>query len=140
VVDGGSAGGGGDNTTGVLLEDRLVSFDRDGVWLDHNSRFHKIVATTGKVVGSGGLSIYDTRGEGGGFASAGNTLCSGGVGVGLSRYLGGSLQVVPCVEVPAAVATLVAEAGRAGNELLLRLVGRGRVVLDRQGSSNGASC
>ena len=130
MVDGGSAGGGGDNTTGVLLEDSLVSFDGDGVWLDHNSGLNKSVATTGIVVGSGALSVYDARGEGGGVASAGNTASSRGVGVGGSGDLGGCLHVVPCVEVPATVATLVAEGGRAGNELLLRLVGRGSVVLD----------
>ena len=130
VVDGGSAGGGGDNTTGVLLEDSLVSFDGDGVWLDHNSGLHKSVATTSIVVGSGALSVHDARGEGGGVASAGNTDLSRGVGVGGSRDLGGCLHVVPCIEVPATVATLVAEGGRAGNELLLGLVGRGSVVLD----------
>ena len=130
VVDGGSAGGGGDNTTGVLLEDSLVSFDGDGVWLDHNSGLHKSVATTSIVVGSRALSVYDARGEGGGVASAGNTDLSRGVGVGGSRDLGGCLHVVPCIEVPATVATLVAEGGRAGNELLLGLVGRSSVVLD----------
>ena len=130
MVDGGSAGGGGDNTTGVLLEDSLVCFDGDGVWLDHNSGLHKSVATTGIVVGSWALSVYDARAEFGGLARTGNTEISRGVGVGGSRDLGGCLHVVPCVEVPATVATLVAEGGRAGNELLLRLVGRGTVVLD----------
>jgi len=73
VVDGGSASGGGNNTTGVLLEDSLISFDGNRVWLDHNSGLHKGVAATGIVVSSGALGVHDAWGEGGGVARTGNT-------------------------------------------------------------------
>ena len=73
VVKGGSAGFGSDDTTGVLMEDRLVSFDGDRDWSVLEGSFEGIGGFWGDIVVGGNLDeslgfiVFACEDTGGGF-------------------------------------------------------------------------
>jgi len=117
VVDGGTAGGAGDDTTRVSLEDVGISSDGDGVGLRLKSRLNGVNILADEL--EGGLathdfSVHDTLG---GVVLA--STVKSGVGVVLSLLEGVVHQVAPGEVVPATAAAVVLPSTRAVNELLL---------------------